>query len=114
MSIITEIFKTNDVKTWKVFINRIKSNPSIDKLAISVALAKNIPILMSEIISNDKAKDWLLLWKNEFGNCVEFDISLEMLDSVIKYKISNGNRKYLMSLPQELRTLVEIIIKQNP
>jgi tetratricopeptide (TPR) repeat protein len=74
----------------------------------------NIPALMSEMVSDKAARTWLELWQELTSNYKEFQIPIRLLNAAVRYKETKGDRRVLLELPIEERTLLEPLVSGKP
>ncbi len=104
---------TTDITIWK---SRLKTLVEIyDKHQVVSTLSKgivdNVPILMSEMVSNKAASSWLEIWQEIAGDKPELAIALRFLKTAVEYKETKGDRKVLLQLAKEERELLESLLK---
>ena len=104
-----------DIKIWK---SRLQNLLEIfDKYQIVSLLSKgivdNIPNLMSDIVSNKAARSWLELWQEIAGDKTELQIAFRFLKTAVEYKENPGDRKVLLQLPKEERSLLESLLQDK-
>ncbi len=74
-------------------------------------IVRNIPALMSEMVSDKAARTWLELWQELTSNYEEqFKIPIRLLDAAVRYKETKGDRRVLLELPIEERNLLEPLV----
>jgi tetratricopeptide (TPR) repeat protein len=73
---------------------------------LGVALTRNLQALMSPIISDYTANEWLKLWQELGKPHPELGLALKMLAAGVKYKQNPQDKRIFLALPQELRPLV--------
>jgi tetratricopeptide (TPR) repeat protein len=84
-----------------------------DVLAIlGQGTVKNIPALLSSNISDETVQEWLTLWTTHAEHHPSMEIPLRLLTTAVNYQLTQGNRKVLMSLPIEERTLLESLLSK--
>jgi tetratricopeptide (TPR) repeat protein len=111
--IVGNLFKnTQNQKLWK---NRIETLLEIFdnyKFAsvLGQGIVKTIPMLMPEMISDKAAQTWLEIWQELTENRNEFQIPLRLLNTAVRYKQTKGDRKVLLELAIEERSLLEPLI----
>ncbi|MEG3878231.1 hypothetical protein QT971_10745 [Microcoleus sp. herbarium19] len=71
---------------------------------------RNIPALMSEMVSDKAARTWLELWQEPTSNCEQFQIPMRLLNAAVRYKETKGDRRVLLELPIEERNLLEPLV----
>ena len=77
-------------------------------------IVRNIPALMSEMVSEKAARTWLELWQEPTSNYEEFQIPIRLLDAAIRYKETEGDRRVLLELAIEERNLLEPLVSTKP
>jgi tetratricopeptide (TPR) repeat protein len=77
-------------------------------------IVRNIPALMSEMVSDKAARTWLELWREPTSNYDEFKIPIRLLDAAVRYKETKGDRRVLLELPIEERNLLEPLVSTKP
>ncbi|MEZ2319049.1 MAG: tetratricopeptide repeat protein [Microcoleus sp.] len=73
-------------------------------------IVRNIPALMSEMVSDKAARTWLELWQEPTSNYEQFQIPMRLLNAAVRYKQTKGDRRVLLELPIEERTLLEPLV----
>ncbi len=73
---------------------------------LGVALTRNLQALISPIISDYTANEWLKLWQELGKPHPELKLTLKMLAAGVKYKQNPQDQRIFLALPQELRPLV--------
>jgi tetratricopeptide (TPR) repeat protein len=73
-------------------------------------IVRNIPALMSEMVSDKAARTWLELWQQLTSNYEQFQIPIRLLNAAVRYKETKGDRRVLLELPIEERTLLEPLV----
>jgi tetratricopeptide (TPR) repeat protein len=73
-------------------------------------IVRNIPALMSEMISDKAARTWLELWQEPTNNYEQFQIPMRLLNAAVRYKETKGDRRVLLELPIEERNLLEPLV----
>jgi len=71
---------------------------------------RNIPALMSEMVSDKAARTWLELWQEQTSNYEQFQIPIRLLNAAVRYKETKGDRRVLLELPIEERSLLEPLV----
>ena len=77
-------------------------------------IVRNIPALMSEMVSDKAARAWLELWREPTSNYEEFKIPIRLLDAAVRYKETKGDRRVLLKLAIEERNLLEPLVSTKP
>jgi len=77
-------------------------------------IVRNIPVLMSEMVSDKAARTWLELWQELTSNYEQFQIPIRLLDAAVRYKETKGDRRVLLELPIEERNLLEPLVSTKP
>ncbi|PHX53618.1 hypothetical protein CP500_020555 [Tychonema bourrellyi FEM_GT703] len=73
-------------------------------------IVRNIPALMSEMVSDKAARTWLELWQQPTSNYEQFQIPMRLLNAAVRYKGTKGDRRVLLELPIEERNLLEPLV----
>ncbi|MCC3567838.1 MULTISPECIES: tetratricopeptide repeat protein [unclassified Microcoleus] len=73
-------------------------------------IVRNIPALMSEMVSDKAARTWLELWQQPTSNYQQFQIPIRLLNAAVRYKETKGDRRVLLELPIEERNLLEPLV----
>ena len=114
IQIISEI-KRNYKSAWKSYLqtliqlySRYKVVSTIDK-----GIIKNIPNLLSEMVSNKAARTWLEVWQEVAGDKPELEIALRWLKTAVEYKETKGDSKVLLQLPKEERDLFITLLEDT-
>jgi len=78
-------------------------------------IVRNIPALMSEMVSDKAARTWLELWQELTRNYDEqFKIPIRLLNAAVRYKETKGDRRVLLELAIEERNLLEPLVSTKP
>ncbi|MEG5049186.1 MULTISPECIES: tetratricopeptide repeat protein [unclassified Microcoleus] len=77
-------------------------------------IVRNIPALMSEMVSDKAARTWLELWQELTSKYEEFQIPIRLLKAAVRYKETKGDRRVLLELPIEERNLLEPLVSTKP
>jgi tetratricopeptide (TPR) repeat protein len=73
---------------------------------LGVALTRNLKAVMSPIISDYTANEWLKMWQELGKPHPELALTLKMVSAGVKYKQNPQDKRIFLALPQELRPLV--------
>jgi tetratricopeptide (TPR) repeat protein len=73
---------------------------------LGVALTRNIKTIISPIISDHTANEWLKLWQKLGKPHSELGLALKMVAAGVKYKKNPQDKRIFLALPQELRPLM--------
>jgi tetratricopeptide (TPR) repeat protein len=105
--------QTQDRDLWTSRIKTILEIFDNYKFAsgLGQAIVKTIPTLMPEMISDKAAQTWLETWQELTGDRPEFQIPLRLLSTAVRYKISQGDRRVLLELAIEERSLLEPLVR---
>ncbi len=115
--VLSNLFaNTHDAAIWK---NRITSLIAVyekhEYLSIlGNEIVRNIPALMSEMVSDKAARTWLELWREPTNNYEQFKIPIRLLNAAVRYKETKGDRRVLLELPIEERSLLEPLVSTKP
>ncbi|MEG4504890.1 tetratricopeptide repeat protein [Microcoleus sp. F6_B4] len=115
--IISNLFaSTHDAAIWKT---RITSLIAVYKKyeylsVLGQGIVRNIPALISEMVSDKAARTWLELWQELTSNYEQFQIPLRLLNAAVRYKETKGDRRVLLELPIEERNLLEPLVSTKP
>ncbi|HSF75970.1 MAG TPA: tetratricopeptide repeat protein [Microcoleus sp.] len=116
--IISNLFaSTHDAAIWKNRItNLIAVYEKYEYLSIlGLGIVRNIPALMSKMVSDKAARTWLELWQELTSNYDEkFKIPIRLLDAAVRYKETKGDRRVLLKLAIEERNLLEPLVSTKP
>ncbi|MEG4984459.1 tetratricopeptide repeat protein [Microcoleus sp. BR0-C5] len=114
--IIKNLFSNNDIAIWKPRITSLiavyKKHDVISILGQGIV--RNIPALMSEMVSDKAARTWLELWQELTSNYEEFQIPIRLLNAAVRYKETKGDRRVLLELAIEERNLLERLVSTKP
>ncbi|MEG4206189.1 tetratricopeptide repeat protein [Microcoleus sp. Pol7_A1] len=77
-------------------------------------IVRNIPALMSEMVSDKAARTWLELWQELTSKYDEFKIPIRLLKAAVPYKETKGDRRVLLELAIEERNLLEPLVSTKP
>ncbi|MEG4214978.1 tetratricopeptide repeat protein [Microcoleus sp. Pol14C6] len=107
---------THDAAIWK---NRIASLIAVYEKheylsVLGQGIVRNIPALMSEMVSDKTARTWLELWQKLTSKYEEFQIPIRLLNAAVRYKETKGDRRVLLELPIEERNLLEPLVSTKP
>jgi tetratricopeptide (TPR) repeat protein len=107
---------THDAAIWK---NRITSLIAVYEKheylsVLGQGIVRNIPALMSEMVSDKAARTWLELWQEPTSNYEQFQIPIRLLNAAVRYKETKGDRRVLLELPIEERNLLEPLVSTKP
>ncbi|MEG3956063.1 tetratricopeptide repeat protein [Microcoleus sp. herbarium2] len=107
---------THDAAIWK---NRITSLIAVyvkhEYLSIlGQGIVRNIPVLMSEMVSDKAARTWLEWWQEPTSNYEEFQIPIRLLNAAVRYKETKGDRRVFLELAIEERNLLEPLVSTKP
>jgi tetratricopeptide (TPR) repeat protein len=107
---------THDAAIWK---NRITSLIAVYKKyeylsVLGQGIVRNIPVLMSEMVSDKAARTWLELWQELTSNYEQFKIPIRLLNAAVRYKETKGDRRVLLKLAIEERNLLEPLVSTKP
>jgi tetratricopeptide (TPR) repeat protein len=115
--VLSNLFaNTHDSAIWK---NRITSLIAVyekhEYLSIlGNEIVRNIPALMSEMVSDKAARTWLELWQELTRNYEQFQIPIRLLNAAVRYKETKGDRRVLLELAIEERNLLEPLVSTKP
>jgi tetratricopeptide (TPR) repeat protein len=73
---------------------------------LGVALTRNLKAVMSPIISDYTANEWLKMWQELGKPHPELGLALKMVAAGVKYKQNPQDKRIFLALPQELRPLL--------
>jgi hypothetical protein len=73
---------------------------------LGVALTRNLKAVLSPIISDYTANEWLKLWQELGKPHPELGLALKMVAAGVKYKQNPQDKRIFLALPQELRPLL--------
>jgi len=113
--IISNLFTNKDAAIWK---NRIASLIAVYEnykysSILGQGIVRNIPALMSEMVSDKAARTWLELWQELTSNYEQFQIPIRLLNAAVRYKETKGDRRVLLELPIEERNLLEPLVSSK-
>jgi tetratricopeptide (TPR) repeat protein len=80
---------------------------------LGVALTRNLKAVMSPIVSDYTANEWLKLWQELGKPHPELGLTLKMVAAGVKYKQNPQDKRIFLALPQELRPLVREALGLN-
>ncbi|MEG4483799.1 tetratricopeptide repeat protein [Microcoleus sp. D2_18a_B4] len=114
--IINNLFDNNDLAIWKPRIaSLIAVYKKYEYLSIlGQGIVRNIPALMSEMVSDKAARTWLELWQELTSKYEQFQIPIRLLNAAVRYKETKGDRRVLLELPIEERNLLEPLVSTKP
>ena len=104
---------TTDSNIWKSRLKNLVETYNKYQLVsiLSKGIVGNSPNIMSEMIANKAAQSWLKTWQEIAGDKAELQIALRFLKTAVEYKENPGDRKILLQLPKEERSLLETLLK---
>ncbi|WP_293231480.1 tetratricopeptide repeat protein [Microcoleus sp. PH2017_05_CCC_O_A] len=110
--IISNLFTTNDTAISQTRITSLIAVYEKHKYlsVLGQAIVRNIPALMSEMVSDKAARTWLELWQEPTSNYEQFQIPMRLLNAAVRYKETKGDRRVLLELPIEERNLLEPLV----
>ncbi|MEG4803456.1 tetratricopeptide repeat protein [Microcoleus sp. ARI1-B5] len=114
--IINNLFANKDVAIWRPrSASLIAVYEKHEYLSVlGPGIVRNIPALMSEMVSDKAARTWLELWQEQTSNYKQFQISMRLLNAAVRYKETKGDRRVLLELPIEERNLLEPLVSTSP
>ena len=77
-------------------------------------IVRNIPAIMSGMVSDKAARIWLELWQELTSKYEEFQIPSRLLNAAVRYKETKGDRRVLLELAIEERNLLEPLVSTKP
>ena len=103
---------THDAAIWKPRITSLIAVYEKHKYLsiLGQGIVRNIPALMSEMVSDKAARTWLELWQEPTSNYEQFQIPMRLLNAAVRYKETKGDRRVLLELPIEERNLLEPLV----
>jgi tetratricopeptide (TPR) repeat protein len=112
-AIVCNLFNnTSDIAICKTRIQtliELYNNHDIISI-LGQGIVRNIPALMSEMVSDKAARTWLELWQQPTSNYEQFQIPIRLLNAAVRYKETKGDRRVLLELPIEERNLLEPLV----
>ena len=110
--IINNLFLTNEKSLWQPRITSLIAVYEKHKYLsiLGHGIVRNIPALMSEMVSDKAARTWLELWQQPTNNYEQFQIPIRLLNAAVRYKETKGDRRVLLELPREERNLLEPLV----
>lgn len=115
--IFDELFVTNSEQVWRkhipVIVNICHRLSAITVLGV-VLTRDGITPLVSPMVSVPAAKLWVKLWKERIGDDKNFSIAESLLNAAVACKESGGDRRSILILPRELRSLIEPLLVGIP
>ncbi|WP_341737043.1 tetratricopeptide repeat protein [Microcoleus sp. CAWBG640] len=110
--IISTLFTSNDPIIYQTRITSLIAVYKKHKYLsiLGQGIVRNIPALMSEMVSDKAARTWLELWQEPTSNYEQFQISIRLLNAAVRYKETKGDRRVLLELPIEERHLLEPLV----
>jgi tetratricopeptide (TPR) repeat protein len=79
---------------------------------LGMEIVLGIPRLLSPTISNMAAQTWLDVWQGAAGDRAELQLPLRLLDAAVRFR-ETRDRRILLELPVEERTLLEPLLGDN-
>jgi tetratricopeptide (TPR) repeat protein len=77
---------------------------------LGVALTRNLKAVMSPIISDYTANEWLKMWQELGKPHPALGLALKMVAAGVKYKQNPQDKRIFLALPQELRPLLREVL----
>ncbi|WP_377478058.1 MAG: tetratricopeptide repeat protein [Microcoleus anatoxicus] len=113
--IINNLFANQDAAIWKPRITSLIAVYEKHKYLsiLGQGIVRNIPALMSEMVSDKAARTWLELWQEPTSNYEQFQIPMRLLNAAVRYKETKGDRRVLLELPIEERHLLEPLVSEK-
>ncbi|MEZ2252014.1 tetratricopeptide repeat protein [Microcoleus sp.] len=110
--IISTLFTSNDPIIYQTRITSLIAVYKKHKYLsiLGQGIVRNIPALMSEMVSDKAARTWLELWQEPTSNYEQFQIPMRLLNAAVRYKETKGDRRVLLELPIEERHLLEPLV----
>ncbi|WP_293193897.1 MULTISPECIES: tetratricopeptide repeat protein [unclassified Microcoleus] len=110
--IISTLFTSNDSIIYQTRITSLIAVYEKHKYLsiLGQGIVRNIPALMSEMVSDKAARTWLELWQKLTSNYEQFQIPIRLLNAAVRYKETKGDRRVLLELPIEERNLLEPLV----
>jgi tetratricopeptide (TPR) repeat protein/DNA-binding transcriptional ArsR family regulator len=110
--IIRNLFTTNNPAITQTRITSLIAIYEKHKYLsiLGQGIVRNIPALMSEMVSDKAARTWLELWQQPTSNYEQFQIPMRLLNAAVGYKETKGDRRVLLELPIEERSLLEPLV----
>ncbi|MEG4455668.1 tetratricopeptide repeat protein [Microcoleus sp. N9_A1] len=114
--IINNLFANKNVAVWKPRITSLIAVYEKHKYLsiLGQGIVRNIPALMSEMVSDKAARTWLELWQELTSKYDEFQIPIRLLKAAVRYKETKGDRRVLLELAIEERNLLEPLVSTKP
>jgi hypothetical protein len=94
---------------YKVLAQIYQQNGAVDYLI--QGLMVSTPTLLSSETSNETALIWLKAWQQLGSAYEELTVPLQVLDAAVRWKASQGDRRVMLSLPEETRSILQDLIQ---
>ena len=106
---------TTDINTWKSRLKTLVEIYAKHQLVstLSKGIVDNIPNLMSEMVSDKLARNWLETWQAIAKDKPELVIALRLLKTAVEYKETQGDRRILLQIAKEEREILEPLVKNQ-
>ncbi len=75
-------------------------------IALGQGLVRAIATLVSPMIADTAAREWLRVWREAAGSSVEMDLPLRLLDAAVSYHTTK-DRRALLTLSIEERSIIQ-------
>lgn len=112
-AIVRNLFNsTNDAAMWRSRITTLIALYDKHQVvsALGQELVRNIPMLMSEMVSDKAVQIWLEVWRELVSDRPEFQIPLRLLNAAVCYH-QKGDPRFLLELPIKERELLKQVIE---
>lgn len=113
-TIIRNLFNTtHDAAIWESRIKTLIELYDKHKVisALEIGVAANIPMLMSEMVSDKAVQIWLEVWRELTSDRTQFQIPLRLLNAAVRYRETKGDKRVLLQLPIEERELLKPLLE---
>jgi tetratricopeptide (TPR) repeat protein len=74
-------------------------------------LIRNVPKLLSPMIAEPEAQNWVALWQDLASRYPDFELALKLLDTALRYR-TKADQRIMLELPVEYRTVLEPLFKE--
>jgi tetratricopeptide (TPR) repeat protein len=112
-TIIRNLFNsTHDAAIWESRIKTLIELYDKHKVisALEIGVAANIPMLMSEMVSDKARQTWLEVWQELTSDRTQFQLPLRLLNAAVRYRGTKGDKRVLLQLPIEERNLLKPLL----
>lgn len=106
--------KHSNISIWKERSTELLTLFADDRMVVQLAtgLANTVPVLVSEQISESRAKSWVSMWKELAGHVDYFSTALRFLDVALRYRTTKSLEEDKVLVSEE-RKLFEMLLQEH-